>query len=77
MFSDPSVEFGLKFNIEDDREEIEAAPAKRPGPSLVRPEPAAEPAPPPAPGENRKHAAGAGEERGDKIVSIDAFRKKT
>jgi hypothetical protein len=81
MFSDPSVEFGLKFNIEDDRDEIEAAPVRRPGPSLVRPEPAAEPAPPPAatktesappepPPEPVKNA-------GDKIVSIDAFRKKT
>jgi len=77
MFSDPSVEFGLKFNIEDDREEIEAAPAKRPGPSLVRPEPAAEPAPPPAPAKIESAPPEPVKNAGDKIVSIDAFRKKT
>ena len=80
MFSDPSVEFGLKFNIEDDRDEIDTAPARRPGPSLVRPEPAAEPAPTLAPAKTESAPVNRPEpvkDVGDKIVSIDAFRKKT
>jgi hypothetical protein len=82
MFSDPSVEFGLKFNIEDDRDELEAPTVKRPGPSLVRPEPAFEPAPPPPAPARIESAppeppAKPVKEGGDKIVSIDAFRKKT
>jgi len=77
MFSDPSVEFGLKFNIEDDRDEIDAAPARRPGPSLVRPEPAAEPAPTLAPAKTESAPPEPVKDAGDKIVSIDAFRKKT
>jgi hypothetical protein len=86
VFSDPSVEFGFKFNLEDDREEAEE-PVKRPGPSLVRPdqifEPAA-PAPVPAETAQAKVEIPAPEPQStppkgdrDKIVSIDAFRKKT
>jgi hypothetical protein len=82
MFSDPSVEFGLKFNVEDDREEVEAAPVRRPGPSLVRPEQPVEasaPAPAPAKIDSAPPEPPAAPPRGagDKIVSIDAFRKKT
>jgi hypothetical protein len=88
VFSDPSVEFGFKFNVEDDREEMDAPPVRRPGPSLVRPEQPLEAAPPPpapakietAPPEPQsaplKNAAPP-KDAGDKIVSIDAFRKKT
>ena len=85
VFSDPSVEFGIKFDVEDDREEAEAPPARRPGPSLVRPEQAIEPpAPAPAkpapvkeePATPEPQAAPAAD-AGDKIISIDAFRKKT
>ena len=83
VFSDPSVEFGFKFNIEDDREEEEAPPARRQGPSLVRPEQPVEPAPPPPPAAAKitpappEPAAAPSKDAGDKIVSIDAFRKKT
>ena len=63
MFSDPSVEFGLKFNIEDDRDEIDTAPARRPGPSLVRAGAGRRARSDARPGENRKRAAGAGEGR--------------
>jgi hypothetical protein len=90
VFSDPSVEFGFKFNLEDgsDEEEAEEAPAKRSGPSLVRPdqtfEPQPAPAPPaPEPAQAKADAvspepeAPAEKNDSDKIVSIDAFRKKT
>lgn len=98
-FFDPCVEFGLRFEpAEDEEEEDEEAAPQRPGPALVRPEPAAEVAPaklPQAPAKAEKSAAGAprggeaetakdkgGESRpvedgAAKIVSIDAFRKKT
>jgi len=82
VFSDPSVEFGFKFNVEDDREEIETPPVRRSGPSLVRPEQPVEnpPPPPPAPAKIESAAPepqAAPLDAGDKIVSIDAFRKKT
>ncbi|QGM45327.1 SspB family protein [Methylocystis heyeri] len=84
VFSDPSVEFGFKFNLEDERgEPEEQQPAKRPGPSLVRPDQDYEaPAAPPAPAPQKSEAASepdaaAASADGDKIVSIDAFRKKT
>jgi uncharacterized protein len=83
VFSDPSVEFGFKFNLENEREEAEEPPAKRPGPSLVRPDQNYEAPPaPPAPAPQKSEAgsepdAAAASADGDKIVSIDAFRKKT
>jgi hypothetical protein len=78
-FSDPSVEFGFKFNVEGEREEVEE-PSRPPGPSLVRAEAAPPPAPPkPAP--TKPEGAPAQPEpinaAAEKIVSIDAFRKKT
>jgi uncharacterized protein len=82
MFADPSVEFGVKFNVEDDREEPLESP-RRP-PSVLRAEPRSEPtalAPKKqqaerseSPSRGPQPAAEAG--AGDKIVSIDAFRKK-
>jgi hypothetical protein len=45
-FFDPSVEFGLRFEpMEEGEDGEEEAPAPRPGPSLVRAEPAAQSAP--------------------------------
>ncbi len=91
VFSDPSVEFGLKFEIaeeevEEEDEEEEARP--RPGPQLVReegevlpaPQVAAKPAldkPSPAKAEKPKSDVEPASDDADKIVSIDAFRKKT
>jgi hypothetical protein len=90
-FYDPSVEFGLRFEAadadEDEEEEEETAPPPRP--SLVTAHPASEKAdirPAPAKAEKpaaekiKKDAAPAedGEvDDGAKVVSIDAFRKKT
>ena len=92
-FYDPSVEFGLRFEAadmdeeeDDEDEEIEATP--RPGPralekgdaspALARAEkPAAAKkaeTPPPAAETGEDDDAGAGDA---KVVSIDAFRKKT
>ncbi|OAI22639.1 hypothetical protein A1351_03865 [Methylosinus sp. R-45379] len=84
VFSDPSVDFGLKWEVDElapAREEEE--PARFP----TRPQPAAgettpvRPGPRPARSEKRPDSAPpATEESGGeaaKIVSIDAFRKKT
>jgi hypothetical protein len=82
-FFDPSVDFGVKFELLEEAEETTAP--ERTGPSLVRD--AVETAPPPAkpaPAPSKAKAAqpektreaGASEEA-TKIVSIDAFRKKT
>jgi len=89
-FYDPSVEFGLRFEIADDEEEEEEEEAAPPRPSLVSAravDDETEPTPLPAKTEKpvaekvRKiePAAGEGAEgEGDaKVVSIDAFRKKT
>ena len=88
-FFDPSVEFGLRFEnaeseqpgLEQDESEEEAPQQARPGPSLVTTEPAPAKASP-AKKESakaEKKRAGAPEETEDdaKVVSIDAFRKKT
>ncbi|WP_330083390.1 SspB family protein [Methylocystis iwaonis] len=85
-FYDPSVEFGLRFEAadmeEEEEEEEEVAPAR---PSLVAARPAEEKAeakPEPQKLEKadspKPAAAEAAEGEGDaKVVSIDAFRKKT
>jgi hypothetical protein len=80
-FTDPSVEFQLKFNVEGEEDEAEA-PQRRRGPVLVRPEEDAPAPPAPAPAPAKAEAAKAEapaeavKDAGDKIVSIDAFRKK-
>lgn len=81
-FSDPSVQFGVKFNVEDDREEP-AEPQRR-APSLLRAESGPEPTPltPKKPVTEKSETAPRAPQpvpeagAGDKIVSIDAFRKK-
>jgi len=62
-FFDPSVQFGLQFDVEraPDAEEADAAPA----PAASTPAPAAAAATPAAP-----------EQKGEKVVSLDSFRKK-
>jgi hypothetical protein len=59
-FFDPSVQFGLQFDVEraPDEEDAEAAPA----PAAVVPAPAG--------------AAAPAEPNGEKVVSLDSFRKK-
>lgn len=86
VFSDPSVGFGLKWEVED---EEQGPPAEAPARFPARINPSAEPQPPaettaakvgakPAKSEKRQEPSGpAGEEGETKIVSIDAFRKKT
>jgi hypothetical protein len=61
-FFDPSVQFGLQFDVEraPDAEEDDAAPA----PDAAVPAPAAGAAP------------AAPEQKGEKVVSLDSFRKK-
>jgi hypothetical protein len=94
-FFDPSVEFGLKFEVEDGEPETGAndtepseAPAPAPAPAPARLTPKAprgagsEPAEAPAKGKSKPPAAAATDKSdtpsGDaKVVSIDAFRKKT
>ncbi|PWB95467.1 SspB family protein [Methylosinus sporium] len=82
VFSDPSVDFGLKWEVD------ELAPAREEEPTRfpARPQPTGEAAPPrhgPRPAarsEKRQETEpAAAEESGEaaKIVSIDAFRKKT
>jgi hypothetical protein len=62
-FVDPSVQFGLQFQaIEAPAEAPQAEPAGRPGPG----EPPAQPAP----------EAAAKPDGGERIVKLDAFRKK-
>ncbi|BDV35720.1 SspB family protein [Methylocystis iwaonis] len=84
-FYDPSVEFGLRFeaaDLEEEEEEEEVSPTR---PSLVAARPAEEKAeakPEPQKLEKadspKPAAAEAAEGEGDaKVVSIDAFRKKT
>jgi hypothetical protein len=85
-FFDPSVDFGLKFQTADEDDEEESpAPA---GPSLVRESPTAEPTPEKVTAAPAKPAPAAailpsekGEAEGNdepaKVVSIDAFRKRT
>lgn len=85
VFSDPSVGFGLKWEVDEEaaeqREETPAQFPARVGPSA--PAPAGEAAPAkassrPARSEKRQEAsAPATQEEETKIVSIDAFRKKT
>jgi hypothetical protein len=90
-FYDPSVQFGLKFESQDesdDEEEIEAEddePAISLGPVANAPRPAARepektPEPKPASAPERADAPAQTEKAGGepaKVVSIDAFRKKT
>jgi hypothetical protein len=91
-FYDPSVEFGLRFETADVDEEEEEEEAPPPRPSLRAVEEGAEAAPAkPAPAKAEKPeekpvparkseapAVEAAEGEGDaKVVSIDAFRKKT
>ncbi|MBY6240886.1 SspB family protein [Methylosinus sp. Sm6] len=77
VFSDPSVEFGLKWEVE----EGPAGPRdEAPAPFPARPVPVAAPAsaaPKPAKAERRPDERAAPEGEETKIVSIDAFRKKT
>ncbi len=90
-FFDPSVQFGLQFEVVREAEE-EAAPApekppkekpaKQPKPAQTRPrgaasEPAEVPAslPKPAKADEAKGKAGA-DKSGADVVSLDAFRKK-
>jgi hypothetical protein len=79
-FFDPSVEFGLRFEAADETEE-EAEPETSPAHAgLVAPRAESSPT---APAKTKKAATPAAEtsavdEAGDaKVVSIDAFRKKT
>jgi uncharacterized protein len=76
VFSDPAAQFGVKFNIEDDREET-SEPARREPPKSVKSTsaPAKLELAAPARKETETDADGA-KGAGDKIVSIDAFRKK-
>lgn len=61
-FFDPSVQFGLQFDVEraPDEEDAEAAPAPAPAAAVPAPAGAAAPAEP----------------NGEKVVSLDSFRKK-
>ena len=92
-FFDPAVEFGLRFeSAEDALEEDEEEDAPSPGPSLVAKTPdsvkafkpakvdpaKAEPNKTPSADRQKKlKPVEAKEDGDDKIVSIDAFRKKT
>lgn len=91
-FYDPSVEFGLRFETaeieEGEEDEEEEAPPPRPSLRAVDEKSEAKPAPvktekaeKPAPEKVKKPetpAAESAESEGDaKVVSIDAFRKKT
>jgi hypothetical protein len=90
VFSDPSVEFGLKFEIaeEDGEDEADEEKGVRPGPHLVRDDEASQASPPPpalkpalAKAEPVSVSSAsepeAPQDDAHKIVSIDAFRKKT
>jgi hypothetical protein len=83
VFSDPSVEFGLKWEVEEapaaDAEEPAPFPARTATPAPAEPLPT-RPGPKPARIEKRPEPSlGDAGEKDDaaKIVSIDAFRKKT
>jgi hypothetical protein len=74
-FADPAAGFSFQFNVEgeEEDEEFEAAP-RAAGPTLAKPEAPTTPVPSPpreAPAKDAPAPAA-----GDKIVSIDAFRKK-
>ena len=91
-FFDPSVQFGLQFEVAREAEETAAQapgkqtkekPAKQPKQAQTRPrgaasEPAEVPAslPKPAKADEAKGKAGA-DKSGADVVSLDAFRKKT
>jgi len=80
VFSDPAAPFGVKFNIEDDREEQAPTPPKREplkavGPATPAPAKTEPPPPPPTP-KKKESKESPPQNAGDKIVSIDAFRKK-
>jgi hypothetical protein len=88
-FYDPSVEFGLRFEAADleedeEEEEEEVAPSRpslviaRPDGEKTEPKPAAEKPVAEKPKKTETPAAENGESDGAaKVVSIDAFRKKT
>jgi uncharacterized protein len=88
-FYDPSVEFGLRFEAADleedeEEEEEEIAPSRpslviaRPDGEKIEPKPAAEKPVAEKPKKTEAPAAENGESDGAaKVVSIDAFRKKT
>jgi len=93
-FFDPSVEFGLKFEVEDGEPETgandtepSAAPTPAPAPARLTPKAprgaGSEPTEAPAKGKSKTPASAASDKNeappsGDaKVVSIDAFRKKT
>lgn len=72
-FADPSVRFGLQFDV-DSAEGPTTAPPPGAAPAPAEGTPKAAPA-----GEAEKPAAedaAARDEKGDKIVTLDAFRKK-
>jgi hypothetical protein len=71
-FADPAANFSFQFNIEGEEEDEDAAESpKVVGPSAAKPEAQAKPSPREPSGESAPAASA-----GDKIVSIDAFRKK-
>ncbi|HMK89427.1 MAG TPA: ClpXP protease specificity-enhancing factor SspB [Methylocystis sp.] len=78
VFSDPTGSFGVKFNVDDEHDASAPAPQpRRGGPVKAVGDKSASPAPPaPEPKPAPPARAEAGSEGGDKIVSIDAFRKK-
>ena len=82
-FFDPSVEFGLRFETADDSPSTEEADAAPPaGPSLVTDEGQTKRAPEAprktAPATGASQESSTGESPNDaKVISIDAFRKKT
>jgi len=73
-FADPAANFSFQFNIEGEEEDEDSADApKAAGPASAKPESQSAPKPSPrAPAGDDAPAPSAG----DKIVSIDAFRKK-
>lgn len=75
-FFDPSVNFGLKFEILEEAHEPAPAPKAKPRLAAVpsEPPPGKSEAASPAKSEKKEEAAGDGKET--KIISIDAFRKK-
>jgi hypothetical protein len=81
VFSDPSVGFGLKWEADEETVEADEEPAPFPTrPSPVPPAPASEAAPASTsakPPKTDTRAPAATEDEPAKIVSIDAFRKKT
>jgi hypothetical protein len=86
-FYDPSVQFGLKFEVKDEEITVgndieavipdpEAAPAEEPEPPRKLPTPKKTPKSK-APAEQKNAEAAAGDANGGaEVVSLDAFRKK-